>query len=96
LKKYELIVEGRLSEKPLTVEMSRRLNARIDTYRSERDVIGLSLSRSHEAHKTKALLLQKTSLVRVKAAPSVPPLFKMFKPRSSFVQQVKSVRIKHG
>lgn len=93
---YSITVEGRLGDQPLTAETSKRINARVTTYKSERDTAKTTLSRLHSAKKYRGLFLQSTRMIRVIAAEPVPPLFAMDNNRAVALYSVKSVRIKHG
>lgn len=93
---YSIDVEGRLLDQPLTAEMSQRLHARISAYKSERDSVTTTLSRLHNAHQYRALLLHHARIVHVRAAEPIPPLYAMPKTRAIAIYSVKSVRIKHG
>ncbi|MGL4223829.1 MAG: phage tail protein [Vibrio sp.] len=93
---YSIKVEGLLDEAPLTAEISQRINSRVVTYKSERDSATITLSRLHPSAKRRALLLQRSSIVRVIAAEPAPPTYAMDHTRAVALYSVKSVRIKHG
>lgn len=95
-KPYSLYIEGRLEDQPLTEEISRRMNARVELYKSEVDTAEIVLTRAHHGQKIRGLLLQQSKIVRVQAGEPVPPEFDMFKTRAAVVYSVKTVRINHG
>ena len=94
--KYSIEVEARLQDEPLTAELAQRVNKRIETYKSERDSVRTTLVRAHSAVKYRAMLLNGTHIVRVKAAEPIPPIFVIPKTRVVTIHSVKSVRIQHG
>lgn len=93
---YSLYIEGRLEDRPLTEETSRRMNARVELYKSEADTAEIVLTRAHYAQKYRGLLLQQSKIVRVQAGEPVPPEFEMAKTRAAVVYSVKTVRVNHG
>ncbi|ELH7952691.1 phage tail protein I [Vibrio fluvialis] len=66
--RYHLMVEGFLSDQPMSSEMSRRINSRINSYRSERDSVSLTMTRSHGMNKNRALVIGVTKVVQVSPA----------------------------
>lgn len=93
---YSLYIEGRLEDRPLTEETSRRMNARVELYKSEVDTAEIVLTRAHHAQKYRGLLLQQSKIVRVQAGEPVPPEFEIAKTRAAVVYSVKTVRVNHG
>ncbi|MFH0267229.1 phage tail protein [Vibrio rumoiensis] len=90
---YSLVVDGKLSEQPLTAETSQRMNARLSSYKSERDSIDLTLSRSNNGAEVKAAIVQTARFIHVFAGVPVPPVSYGSNPRFGFVQSEKVIKI---
>lgn len=90
---YSLVVDGKLSEQPLTEETSQRMNARLESYKSERDSIALTLSRSNNGAETKAAIVQTARFIHVFAGVPVPPVSYGSNPKFGFVQSEKVIKV---
>lgn len=90
---YSLVVDGKLSDQPLTAETSQRMNARLSSYKSERDSIDLTLSRSNNGSEVKAAIVQTTRFIHVFAGVPVPPVSYGSNPKFGFVQSEKVIRV---
>lgn len=90
---YSLVVDGKLSEQPLTAETSQRMNARLASYKSERDSIELTLSRSNNGVETKAAIVQTAKFIHVFAGVPVPPVSYGSNPKFGFVQSEKVIKV---
>ncbi|MFV0449792.1 MAG: phage tail protein [Vibrio sp.] len=90
---YSLVVDGKLSEQPLTAETSQRMNARLTSYKSERDSIELTLSRSNNGAEVKGAIVQAAKFVHVFAGVPKPPVSYGSNPRFGFVQSEKVIRV---
>ncbi|CAM3934114.1 phage tail protein I [Vibrio aquimaris] len=95
-KAYSLYIEGYLVDKPLSQDISKRINARVVLYKSERDSSEIVLVIGRDARKYRAALLQQSKIKRVQAAELVPPSFSTTKQLAKVVYSVKTVRINHG
>lgn len=69
---YSLVVDGDLLDLPLTPETSQRMNARLLSYKSERDSVEVILSRSNDGAEVKAILVQSTRFINISAAIAKP------------------------
>lgn len=90
---YSVVVDGKLSDRPLTAETSQRMNARLTSYKSERDSIALTLSRSNNGVETKAAIVQTAKFIHVFAGVPVPPVSYGSNPKFGFVQSEKVIRV---
>lgn len=90
---YSVVVDGKLSDRPLTAETSQRMNARLTSYKSERDSISLTLSRSNNGAETKAAIVQTARFIHVFAGVPVPPVSYGSNPKFGFVQSEKVIRV---
>ncbi|MBD1572884.1 phage tail protein [Vibrio sp. S17_S38] len=90
---YSVVVDGKLSDRPLTAETSQRMNARLTSYKSERDSIALTLSRSSNGTETKAAIVQTAKFIHVFAGVPVPPVYYGSNPKFGFVQSEKVIRV---
>jgi len=95
-KPYTIYVEGRLESEPLTSEISRRMNARVELYKSEKDTAEIVLTRAHEAQNYRGVVLNRSKIVRVLAGEPIPPVFQINKSRAQAMYSVKTVRVSHG
>lgn len=95
-KPYSLLIEGYIKDKPFSVDISKRVNARVNSYKSERDSVDIVLSIGRVSNKYHGALLQQSKIKRVQAAELVPPSFNTTKQLAKVVYSVKTVRINHG
>lgn len=93
---YSLNIEGKLPDEPLTDETSKRLNARVQKYKSERDDIHITLSRSNNGAETKAAIVQTARFIHVFAGVPVPPVSYGSNPKFGFVQSEKVIKVNAG
>lgn len=93
---YSIVIDGRLSEKPLTAETSQRLNARATSYKSERDSVSITLSRSNQGAEVKAALVQTAKFIHVFAGVTKPPISYGTNPKFGFVQSEKVIKVQAG
>lgn len=90
---YSVIVDGRLSDLPLTADTSRRLNARVSHYKSERDTVSISLSRLNNGSQSRGCLIKTTRFVHVYAGIPKPPVSYGVSPRFGFIQSEKVIKV---
>lgn len=90
---YSVVVDGKLSDRPLTAETSQRMNARLTSYKSERDSIALTLSRSNNGAETRAAIVQTAKFIHVFAGVPVPPVSYGSNPKFGFVQSEKVIKV---
>lgn len=93
---YSLVVDGKLSEQPLTEETSQRMNARLESYKSERDSVALTLSRSSNGTETKAAMVQTARFIHVFAGVKKPPISYGTNPKFGFIQSEKVIKVQAG
>ncbi|WP_417536395.1 phage tail protein [Methylophaga sp.] len=93
---YSIVVDGKLSDKPLTTETSQRMNARLSSYKSERDSVSITLSRSNQGAEVKAALVQSAKFIHVFAGVTKPPISYGTSPKFGFVQSEKVIKVHAG
>ena len=93
---YAVVVDGKLSDQPLTAETSQRMNARLASYKSERDTIELILSRSSLGSEVKAALVKTSKFIHVFAGVTKPPISYGTNPKFGFVQSEKIIKVQAG
>lgn len=93
---YSIVVDGKLSDQPLTADTSQRMNARLSSYKSERDSIELTLSRSNNGAETKAAIVQTARFIHVYAGVKKPPISYGTNPKIGFVQSEKVIKVRAG
>lgn len=93
---YTLNIEGKLSDEPLTIETSQRLNARVKKYKSERDEVHITLSRSNTGSEVKAALVKTSKFIHVFAGVTKPPISYGTNPKFGFVQSEKIIKVQAG
>ncbi|EKO3566327.1 phage tail protein [Vibrio metschnikovii] len=65
---YAINVEAMLQDQPLTNEMYRRVNIRVSTYKSERDIVRTHLSRLHLIKRYRAVMINRSRIIKVQGA----------------------------
>lgn len=90
---YSLTVDGKLSEQPLTAETSQRMNARVKSYKSERDSVEITLTRSNNGGNVKAAVVQSAKFIHVFAGVLKPPTFAGPNSKFGFVQSEKVIKV---
>lgn len=64
---YSITADGQLSEQPITSETAQRIKVRVSSYKSERDVVTLTLSRTEQGIRHHAVVVKVAKFVNVSA-----------------------------